>query len=65
MTIPASLVHENGSLPRLSYMPQKQAEFCLRNYTKFLIVREPFQRLLSAYRNKLEGNFPSAKYFQV
>lgn len=65
LTIPASLVHEPESLLRLSDMNSKEAEKCLQDYMKFIMVRHPFERLLSAYRNKLEGNLPSAKYFQV
>ncbi|XP_071477408.1 carbohydrate sulfotransferase 11-like [Diadema antillarum] len=38
----------------------------LQNYTKFLVVRQPFQRLLSAYNNKLYAGStsPSALPFQ-
>ncbi|GLV36669.1 uncharacterized protein CBL_02496 [Carabus blaptoides fortunei] len=63
--IPASLVHANGSLPKLSQLNENEVMQCLNNYTRFIVVRHPFERLLSAYRNKLEDHYPSAKYFQA
>ena len=36
----------------------------LENFTKFLVVREPFERLLSAYRDKLQ-QFSSKKYQKI
>lgn len=65
LTIPSSLVHAPGSLLHLSDMDKKEAERCLQDYNKFIMVRHPFERLLSAYRNKLEDSLPSARYFQV
>ncbi|KAF5286588.1 hypothetical protein FQA39_LY16271 [Lamprigera yunnana] len=65
MEIPASLAHSNSSLTRLSEYNHKQAEYYLKHYISFLIVRQPFERVLSAYRNKLEDTLPSAKYFQA
>lgn len=65
MDIPASVAHANASLTRLSEFNENDAKFYLNNYTSFLMVRQPFERLLSAYRNKLEDNLPSAKYFQA
>lgn len=63
--ISASLVHANGSLLKLPELDEITAKSLLSNYTSFIMVRHPFERLLSAYRNKLEDNKPSAKYFQV
>lgn len=65
MQIPASLAHANGTLTKLPDLPNADIQRILYNYTSFLMVRHPFERLLSAYRNKLEDNQASAKYFQV
>lgn len=62
--IPASDAHADGTLKRLSDLPKGRIKKILKNYNAFLMVRHPFERLLSAYRNKLEGDLPSAKYFQ-
>ncbi|XP_064619880.1 carbohydrate sulfotransferase 11-like [Lineus longissimus] len=40
-------------LGRLSLVPLEEVRQKLQHYTKFLIVRDPFERLYSAYRNKL------------
>lgn len=63
--IPASLAHSENSTLKLSRMSKEQTEQCLKNYTLFLVTRHPFERLLSAYRNKFLDSLPSSKYFQV
>ncbi|XP_050427012.1 carbohydrate sulfotransferase 11 [Adelges cooleyi] len=62
--IPADVVHKPGTLDRLSDYPAAAASEMLSTYTKFLFVRHPFERLLSAYRNKLEQRHDSSRYFQ-
>lgn len=44
-------------------MSVDEQERVLGEYTKFIVVRHPFERLLSAYRNKLESDQGSALYF--
>ncbi|XP_058479712.1 carbohydrate sulfotransferase 12-like [Solea solea] len=48
-------VHGN-SLPFLKTMPRNEIKAKLKHYTKFLFVRDPFIRLISAYRNKFLSN---------
>ncbi|XP_045763514.1 carbohydrate sulfotransferase 11 [Maniola jurtina] len=64
LSVPASLAHSPGMFRNLSMVSMEERNIMLENYHKMIIVRNPFERLLSAYRNKLEGDLPSAKYFQ-
>ncbi|XP_023937443.1 carbohydrate sulfotransferase 11 [Bicyclus anynana] len=64
LSVPASLAHSPGMFRNLSTVSKEERDVMLENYHKMIIVRNPFERLLSAYRNKLEGDLPSAKYFQ-
>ncbi|KAF7284041.1 hypothetical protein GWI33_022660 [Rhynchophorus ferrugineus] len=64
MNIPADLAHANANSLRLSEFPKEEITQMLKEYTLFLIVRHPFERLLSAYRNKFSDNLTSSKYFQ-
>ncbi|XP_050707411.1 carbohydrate sulfotransferase 11-like isoform X3 [Eriocheir sinensis] len=51
-------VHVN--LPVLA--ADRNAEEKLRTYRKFMVVRHPFERVLSAYRDKLEGEYENPGY---
>lgn len=54
-----------SGLYRLADLPVPEIKRVLTEYTLFLIARHPFERLLSAYRNKFADNITSSKYFQV
>ncbi|XP_045468521.1 carbohydrate sulfotransferase 11 isoform X3 [Harmonia axyridis] len=64
LEIPSHQAHSENSTVRLSQYPYKDAMKYLKTYTTFMIVRHPMERLLSAFRNKFEGNLTSSKYFQ-
>ncbi|XP_014249355.1 carbohydrate sulfotransferase 11 [Cimex lectularius] len=64
LSIPANLAHSRPEYLALSNYSIADAKSLLNTYTKFIFVRHPFERLLSAYRNKLEKNYINSKYFQ-
>ncbi|KAK8378823.1 hypothetical protein O3P69_009503 [Scylla paramamosain] len=64
--ISSHIPHEEGALTRLSSAKYKTSvlSYKLRTYTKFLFVRHPMERLVSAFRNKLASNSSSATDFR-
>ncbi|TRY95292.1 hypothetical protein DNTS_006747 [Danionella cerebrum] len=56
--IPENLVHdhERNGLPRLSSMTDIEIHQRLNSYFKFFIVRDPFERLVSAFKDKFVKN---------
>ncbi|KAF1380485.1 hypothetical protein PFLUV_G00164220 [Perca fluviatilis] len=51
-SINVDLVHDIDKLVYLNAFPREEIEAKLKNYTKFMFVRDPFTRLISAYRDK-------------
>ncbi|XP_056311963.1 carbohydrate sulfotransferase 11 isoform X1 [Danio aesculapii] len=52
MEIPSNEAHVPSNLKTLNQYSIPDINHRLKNYLKFLFVREPFERLVSAYRNK-------------
>lgn len=65
LEIPADQAHSAGTFQRLSNYTIPEIERMLATYDKLIVVRHPLERLLSAYRNKLEAKQKSSKYFQT
>ncbi|XP_068598689.1 carbohydrate sulfotransferase 11 [Brachionichthys hirsutus] len=60
LEIPANEAHVPGKLHNLSEYSASQINQRLRSYLKFVFVREPFERLVSAYRNKFTRSYNTA-----
>ncbi|MBN3296489.1 CHSTB sulfotransferase, partial [Amia calva] len=60
LKIPANEAHVAGNLRTLSQYTTAEINHRLRTYLKFVFVREPFERLVSAYRNKFTRNYNTA-----
>lgn len=66
LEIPADQAHSPGTFQRLNNYTLPEIEKKLATYDKLIVVRHPLERLLSAYRNKLETKHEkSARYFQT
>nr|XP_061802739.1 carbohydrate sulfotransferase 10-like [Nerophis lumbriciformis] len=55
---------EKDNLRRLSSMNSKEIKHRLENYFKFLIVRDPFERLISTFEDKFLFNKPSEPWYK-
>ncbi|XP_033099077.1 carbohydrate sulfotransferase 8-like [Anneissia japonica] len=58
--------HENNGMTVLASLPEEEQKAVLTNFTKFMVTREPFIRILSAYKNKFENSdeYDSKPHFQ-
>ncbi|XP_011618709.2 carbohydrate sulfotransferase 12-like [Takifugu rubripes] len=54
LSIPPESVHDNEVLTFLSDFPKPERIARMKHYTKFLFVRNPFVRLISAFRDKFQ-----------
>nr|XP_048687811.1 carbohydrate sulfotransferase 11 isoform X1 [Caretta caretta] len=57
MEIPANEAHISSNLKTLNQYSIPEINHRLKSYMKFLFVREPFERLVSAYRNKFTQKY--------
>uniref|UniRef100_A0A7N6FI03 Carbohydrate sulfotransferase n=1 Tax=Anabas testudineus TaxID=64144 RepID=A0A7N6FI03_ANATE len=56
LSLPKDFIHETDKITLLSSFPRAEIKAKLKHYTKFLFVRDPFVRLISAYRDKFQGH---------
>ncbi|XP_074518266.1 carbohydrate sulfotransferase 12-like [Halichoeres trimaculatus] len=55
VSISKGIAHNPKGIPKLRDSPEIEMKAKLKHYTKFLFVRDPFVRILSAYRDKFMG----------
>ncbi|XP_071243165.1 carbohydrate sulfotransferase 11 isoform X1 [Salvelinus alpinus] len=60
MEIPSNEAHVPSNLKYLNQYSIAEINHRLKSYLKFLFVREPFERLVSAYRNKFTLKYNSS-----
>lgn len=60
LAIPANEAHVATNFHTLSEFSAPEINRRLRSYLKFVFVREPFERLVSAYRNKFTRSYNAA-----
>ena len=67
-TDPLSIVaddsHRLHVFRRLNNYTEEEIRYRLDHFLKFMFVRHPLERLLSAYRNKFNSNYSSSEYFR-
>nr|SVE94461.1 EOG090X0C3N [Simocephalus serrulatus] len=67
-TNPLSIVaddsHRMHVFRRLNNYTGEEIRYRLDHFMKFMFIRHPFERLLSAFRNKFSQNFSSSDYFR-
>ncbi|XP_076581735.1 carbohydrate sulfotransferase 12-like [Chaetodon auriga] len=54
LAIPGHSIHKSNNLTLLTRLPKAEIKAKLKHYTKFMFVRDPFVRLISAYRDKFQ-----------
>ncbi|XP_002737622.1 carbohydrate sulfotransferase 11-like [Saccoglossus kowalevskii] len=62
---PETAHHDNVMIRHLNSYSKTGIERRLKEYIKFIFVREPMERLLSAYLNKFTKHYESSKAFQL
>ena len=65
LEISAKDTHRLYRFHQLSQYNVEEIKHRLDNYMKFMFVRHPLERLLSAYRNKSYDNKPSERFLNV
>ncbi|XP_054630867.1 carbohydrate sulfotransferase 10-like isoform X3 [Dunckerocampus dactyliophorus] len=64
--VPEHLVHDHqrNGLPRLSSLAPEEITHRLKTYFKFIVVRDPFERLITTFEDKFLFNKPSEPWYK-